>query len=406
MNSQLKNTDLRRTLSSHAIEDAKPKTGLAKFLSNGASAVITGAHAVRKSFLEAPARNENEAEFFNAVGNGDESKLAALLARGVDPTTPSVSRIGTKYCFTPLHRAVVRNDQAATGLIASRLSPEALNLSEGEFGDTPLMMAVKIGHKDLASALLDFNADPDHPNKRGVTPFMEICRHGMTDLAAYAMAMKKEEGTLALMLYREDSNGQNSLFHSFGGLGSGADVQRLIKLHAQHGFDMNGKYGQQGYAPIHFAAFLGKGELLCHLIDTYQADTNSISNVQRFSPTMVAAFADQPEAIKLLSTYPQTYMNAARALDGNTALHVAATHHSPASAVELVNCGADLSAKNVQGQSAEELAHYLGYKDVSQLLQRLAPASTQANTASAAMISLAESALDFVRQAKMPLPRL
>lgn len=337
------------------------------------STVINAGRAAIESARNAADTAKLERRLYSGVNGGDAAEVQRLLDHGVNPLTPTVSELDTDKAFAPVHRALERRDVATAMILISATPKSALDTIEGRYGDTPLMMAVRFGQTSIAEALIMKGADPALQNAQGVSPFMEMCRRGNTDLAAIAIASQKPHSRVAPMMHAVDADGTPSLHLAIMGGGTEAAKHALIRMHESNGFDVNGKYGPEGYSAIHVACAMGDAGMIRHLVTAHKADVNSYSGREMVTPAMAAAWANQPDSIATLSNFPQTNLNARCAQDNSTALHLAAGHGHQEVAIKLASCGADLQAKNSSKQTPADLASYIGNFNMAKLLRDLDP---------------------------------
>ena len=360
--------------------------------------MFSGLREVAENWLYTPEEKERqrkEQNFFNLIGSGNVQGMQTLVDQGIDPTAPMVSRPGTPVTFTPLHRAVIREDSKALSFLLSVTPIHEIDTPEGEHGDTPLMMAVKLGQEQTARHLMSQNANPLAANYEGVTPFMEMCRRGHQDLAIETAQSLHKQSRLTQALAQTDENGLTSLFHSLAGPSQEAK-ETLLSMHKEAGIDTAGKHGPQGYTALHFSSALGDGPTIRHLIDVHKNDVNALSNKDRLTPAMVAAWANQPNSIKMLSSYPGVHLDAVSRNNMDTALHMAAVRGHTDVAVALVHCGAKTHMRNEQNQTPADLAAYLGNAKTAQALRHLDP-ETQ-NGLVQSLTKNATKALEFIQE--------
>ena len=111
---------------------------------------------------------------------------------------------------------------------------------------------------------------------------------------------------------------------------------------------------------------------------------------------MVAAWANQPNSIKMLSSYPGVHLDAVSRNNMDTALHMAAVRGHTDVAVALVHCGAKTHMRNEQNQTPADLAAYLGNAKTAQALRHLDP-ETQ-NGLVQSLTKNATKALEFIQE--------
>lgn len=345
-----------------------------------------------------------EKRLYDMVEKSDDQGIKSLIAANVNPLAPTQANMDTPDAWLPLHKALAGKDErTALVLIDAMRRNHTLDTPEGQFGDTALMMCVKLGLRTAAHALVKAGADPGKPNHEGMTPFMEMCRRARTDMVTDALATL-DKSRVALVIHRLDKGGFNSFFHSIASEAPGSVTKLLIGLHASYGFDTNGKYGPEGYAGIHVASLLGKTSTIRDLVDNYKADTNSLSNKDGLTPTMLAAWNNMPQSVKILASYPQTYLDGKRSLDDTAALHMSSVRGHREVTLALIECGANLQARNAHKQTPAELADYVGQREMGKLLRQLDPKSEANASLTDMLVSRAEQAMASLRAFARPSP--
>jgi ankyrin repeat protein len=110
-----------------------------------------------------------------AAASGDADEVARLLARGADPGEPDAAE------FTPLHFAAQEQHPSVVEVL---LQAGADLRATDRWGNTPLWRAVFTAHGDISTsaALLAAGADPDAPNKTGISPRRLAERMGLAGL--------------------------------------------------------------------------------------------------------------------------------------------------------------------------------------------------------------------------------
>jgi len=134
----------------------------------------------------------------DAAKRGDEARVRALIARGVDVNTKGVD--GT----IPLHQAVYA-DQLKIADILLRGGADAA--ARDRYGVTPLYLASLNGNADMIRRLLDAGVDPNTADATGETALMTAARNGsppalqaLVDRGARVDARDPEFQQTALMI--------------------------------------------------------------------------------------------------------------------------------------------------------------------------------------------------------------
>ena len=93
----------------------------------------------------------SEAEFFQAIGTGDQQRVAALLSGGIDPNSRDEN--GDSALSYALG--------VGEGAIATLLLDQGADINGGEGGSTPLQLALEAAEYELVERLIALGADPN-----------------------------------------------------------------------------------------------------------------------------------------------------------------------------------------------------------------------------------------------------
>ena len=145
-----------------------------------------------------------------------------------------------------------------------------------------LLKAVNRGDVKAVGELLDQGLDPNTADGEGNTLLMTASRLGHRDLAAFLIVRKAS-------VTRRSPHGDTALM--FASLKGHLAIARLL---VEHGAELF----HSGWTPLHYAAFEGGPELVKFLIEK-GADKNGLAP-NGFSPLMLAARSGQMEAAKVL----------------------------------------------------------------------------------------------------------
>ena len=145
-----------------------------------------------------------------------------------------------------------------------------------------LLKAVSRGDVKAVGELLDQGLDPNTTDGDGNSILMTASRLGHRDLAAFLIARKAS-------VTRRSPHGDTALM--FASLKGHLAIARLL---VEHGAEVN----HGGWTPVHYAAFEGGPELVKFLIEK-GADKNGLAP-NGFSPLMLAARSGQLEAARAL----------------------------------------------------------------------------------------------------------
>ena len=237
--------------------------------------------------------------------------------------------------------------------------PTALNMQDEE-GMTPLAGAVVQAQVDVVRLLLEKGADPNIPNKNGLTPLEHAC--GRDQAAGMALAellvargaavnpTNKTDWRIPLLEWAISS-----------------DNAELVKFLIEHGADVKAK-SPNGDTPLHTAADRGDMEI-AELLVACGADVNA-KIIGGTTPLHKAAWGGGEAMVKfLLSKGAEAD---AKRTDGVTPLLEAAgpgaERHGKGCVELLLAKGADVHATDEHGDTPLHKAAYYGNKEVIECL--------------------------------------
>ena len=269
-----------------------------------------------------------------ASGGHTETVLALVKA---DANVNVSDEVGG---FTPLHRAVLRDDlEMVSAFISAGADLDAM--SEG---GSPLHWAVWSGHMECMRALIDAGADVDVRDKSGGMPL---------HVAVLSISNSPVEAVRALVKAGADINarseGGETPLHG-AALESRADVMRAL-VDAGAEVDARDDYGK---TPLHKAAGQGDTDTVRALI-TDGADVNARSDGGETDDEDETAYWSREDVT-------------ARSEGGVTALHWAALMGHTETTRALISEGADVNARNEEGQTALHWAAMRGRRETVQAL--------------------------------------
>lgn len=215
-------------------------------------------------------------------------------------------------------RAVGKRDVATIERLVKRGVDVNLSTTDGK---TALMLAAQQGRIDLIRTLLDAGATINLTNTRGGTALM------------YA-AVVGDPATVQLLL------------------GRGASINTQ---------------SSNGWTALMIAAVKGYDELVTLLL-ARGADAN-LRDIYGWTPLMRAAYENRLTVTRALLASNKANVNAAND-NGATALHLAAQRGHLHIAQMLIDGGADLETKDLQGRTPAMLARDQGHASVVEFIKR------------------------------------
>ena len=258
----------------------------------------------------------------------------------------------------PLNVAAKFGEASDVAKILER-DAKALN-GQDEEGMTPLAGAVVQAHVETVRFLLEKGADPNIPNKNGLTPLEHACsreRNVAMELVPLLLARGAE--------LNPTNTGESALTPLSWAIST--DNTDLVKLLLDRGADAKTK-SYVGRTCLHSAADRGDKEI-CELLIAHGADVNA-KITGGTTPLHNAAWGGHDEVAKLLISKGAEVD--AKLDSGVTPLfHAAgpgADHKGKACVETLIAKGANINVTDDQGITLLHTAAFYGNKDVVELL--------------------------------------
>lgn len=284
-----------------------------------------------KRALEAQHEQFSDSSFLKAVRNGDSKTAVLFLEAGISPN--AADETGN----TALMRAA---ENGSTETVRSLIKAGAkLDTKSWDYDDTALTIAAGAGHAEIVQLLIDAGANLELKGYKSRTPLARAAFNG------------QEEAVKALLhagakLEPRDIVNDTPLLGAVGSAGFKGNP-RVVSILLSAGADLKPKGGYG--TPLTNAALAGDVEMVRVLL-------KAGADVREGSP-LFAAVSD-------LNTPPDQYGAVVQELikaganvnesrrDGTTPLMAAAQENHARAVQLLINAGADVKAKDLNGKAA------------------------------------------------------
>ncbi|MBM9538543.1 ankyrin repeat domain-containing protein [Desulfobulbus alkaliphilus] len=358
--------------------------------------------------VDVNAQNQNqETPLHLAAYRGSLEVVSKLLAAGADPNL--TDRHGT----APMHIAMDRHDLPLFRLLVDHEADPDLSNRRGL---TPLMQTMDSAQAEpvialaMAKVLLDSGADLSIQDSRGWTPVQAAVFSGLKDFVALLDAHgadleikdRHDKGLLHMAISRghpdvveyllakgakaNETDGKGStLLHLAARVGNVRMAANLL----DHGADLRTK-DNRGRTVLHEAAAAGSLEMIGWLLD--QGLDVAVTDMDGKTPVELAFEHNQSDVVAIFTEQGMTVFDdlleaagsgeaedvrrhllrganlSAVDLDGNTALHLASAGGYLDVAEILVDAGIDVNARNQWQASPLHYAAGLGHLDLVKFL--------------------------------------
>ncbi|KAH0563806.1 putative ankyrin repeat protein RF_0381 [Cotesia glomerata] len=270
-----------------------------------------------------------------------------------------INNLNKHPCETPLHKAVLNNDSI---FISALLSKGGDASSKNELGDTPLHLAIEKKNFDIVRILLNGGADLNAKNNCNVMPLSLAVHVGNFEIFEYLLnrgpyintsctiADLKEYTPLHLAVVNGSNHGKRMIEHL---LKRGAEINALEK---------------SGFTALHLAILKERRPIIDLLLD----HTNiKIENNYKISPLCIAAALGDFKTVSSLinqGALINTSCDYDSELKSCTVLHLAARNGNKATLEILLKEGADVQARNEDGETPLHIAITKGNTEAVELL--------------------------------------
>ena len=308
-----------------------------------------------------------------AAGRGAVQMVDKLLTAGAD-----VYAIDSSMGASALHFAAQGGvvDVAAMLLDAGAF----INLQSATVGLTPLINAIWAKQVPMVRYLLERGASIDVKSHLGGATAWDFVGDDILWTAGFTNPEKESWGRQIRELLEEQQKKDAAALKKQGLMAAvqSGDLDAVRRAIAA-GADVNEKSpvlvnGNDGQTPLLVACFLGHAEIVQALLEA-GANPRINDYLLKATPLHKAAYAGRPEALKALREQGGGEINAQGPYNGYTAMHDAVWHgHPEALAVILDWPGVRFDLRGLDGRTADQLAHDLGYAEMAGMIRAKAGA--------------------------------
>lgn len=206
--------------------------------------------------------HEKETAMLLAAREGNYQCLRALLNVQADVD------LATNEGFTPLWEAIRCRSVESIRLLVKKGAD--VNVRTIINMQTPLHLAVELGHANIVGYLLQHGAQQDLRAEQGLTPIFLAAHLGHTDCLRVLLKNAKDDGNLALVNVPAEDNATPLLIAAQEG------HVGCVDLLLEHGADANIVVTETGGGPLQYAVFKGQTKCVKSLLPV--TDLTSFSN--------------------------------------------------------------------------------------------------------------------------------
>ncbi|TSK14555.1 Ankyrin-3 [Bagarius yarrelli] len=277
---------------------------------------------------------------------GHENIVTQLMNHGASPNTTNVAGVVKYLVQNGTH--VDAKSKIVQQLLQHGAAPDSTTTS----GYTPLHLAAREGHKDVAAILLDQGASLSITTKKGFTPLHVAAKYGKIEVANLLLQKRAPP----------DASGKNGYTPLH--IAAKKNQMEIATTLLEYGADTNA-VTRQGISPLHLAAQEGNVDMVTLLLA--RDATINLGNKMGYTPLHVAChYGNIKMAHFLLKN--QAKVNA-KTKNGYTPLHQAAQQGHTHIINLLLQHGASPNELTLNGNTALSIARRLGYISVVDTLK-------------------------------------
>ena len=318
-----------------------------------------GSGLTKKSQLLLAVAAAQDASAAGTLKAGEEPSVAGPagvedLASGVPPRLPdAVRQIPRKYLEKPLFVACRKgNLKSVAVLLDAGVNPDCIREDNRA---TPLFTASLYGHADVMSALVLAGADPNRPDKAGLSPILKAVKSGNAFVIRFLV------GAGAVLSDANPLNGRLPL-HEAAEIGNTEVITALLEMNARVNAQDN-----DGKTPLAIAVL--HDNVVCSELLLERGADPLLTDKYGLSPLYAAARNGCEGIVRTVLRSKAVagnmeYINRRNREDGSTPMFAAARAGSEGCVRALIEVGADVNATDNNDETPLMIASKLGHAAV------------------------------------------